>query len=211
MKPGTIIILAIILVSAAMSVYFYPQMPEQMASHWNMNGQVDDYMPKFWALFLMPAMSLVMLVLFMIFPRIDPLKKNIEKFRSYFDGFIIFVMLFFLYIHILSIIYNLGHEFDMTLKIVPAVGILFYYCGVLIAKAKRNYFIGIRTPWTLSNDAVWDKTHKLGSKLFKFAGIMVLLSALIPKYSFWIMMAVILIASLYPVVYSYIVFKKLEK
>lgn len=211
MKKAITIILSIILLSAVIGVYFYQKMPEQMASHWNFTGQADDYMPKFWALFLMPAISLVMFLLFMLLPKIDPLKKNIDKFRDYFDRFIILMMLFLLYLHILVIAWNLNYSFSMITSMIPAFGILIYYYGILLDKAKRNYFIGIITPWTLSNDFVWKKTHKLASKLFKIAGIIMLLGMLAPKYSFCIMMASILISALYPVIYSYIMFRRLKK
>ena len=96
MRDSDIVILAIIILSLGVSLYFYPQMPERMASHWNTAGQVDGYMPKFWGLFLMPLFSIGIYLLFITIPRIDPLKKNIQKFRKHFDIFIVLIMLFFL-------------------------------------------------------------------------------------------------------------------
>lgn len=83
------IILGMILFSFIVSIYFYPQMPEKMASHWNVQGEVDGYMSKFWGLFLMPFVLIGIGLLFVAIPRIDPLKANIEKLRKYCDGFII--------------------------------------------------------------------------------------------------------------------------
>jgi len=179
-----------------------------MASHWNIQGQVDGYMPKFWGLFLMPFISLAMFLLLILIPKIDPLKENIEKFRKYFDGFIILITLFLFYLYLLTIFWSLGYRFDMSRFLVPALGILFYYCGVLIEKSKRNWFIGIRTPWTLSSDRVWDKTHQLGGKLFKLAGIIALLGIFFPSYSFFIVLIPVIAASIYTVVYSYLEFRK---
>jgi len=88
-------------------------MPDEMASHWNFKGEVDDYLPKFWGLFLMPIISLGLFLLFLLIPKIDPLKANIEKFRKYFDGFMVLMMVFLFYIYLLSIIWNLGKRFDM--------------------------------------------------------------------------------------------------
>ncbi len=176
-----IAIILIIVVSFAVGAYFYPQMPERIASHWNEQGQVDGYMSKFWGLFLMPFISIGMALLLVFIPRIDPLKANIEKFRKYFDGFIVLIVLFLFYLYLLTIFWNLGARFDMGQVLAPALGVLFYYCGVLVGKTKRNWFVGIRTPWTLSSDTVWDKTHKLGAKLFKVAGIIALCGVIIPK------------------------------
>jgi len=208
MKKSNLIIILIILVSFAIGIYFYPQMPAEMASHWNFQGEVDDYMPKFWGLFVMPFVSLFLFLLFLIIPKIDPLKKNIEKFRKYFDWFIILIILFLSYIYLLAIFWNLGFEFNMGRMLMPALGILFFYIGILLKNAKRNWFIGIRTPWTLSSDSVWNKTHQLGSKLFKIAGIIAFLGVLFPGYVLWTVLIPILTASLYLIVYSYFEYQK---
>jgi len=203
-----IAILLIVLVSFAVCIYFYPQMPEAMVSHWNAQGNPDGYMPKFWGLFMVPFITIVMAVFFLLIPKIDPLKSNIEKFRNYFDNFVLLIVLFMFYIHALTIFWNLGIKFNLIQFLVPALGILFYYCGILVEKAKRNFFIGIRTPWTLSSDSVWDKTHKLGGKLFKAAGVVALLGIFIQKYAFFIFLFSIIFASVYSVVYSYFEYRK---
>ena len=185
-------------------------MPEKMASHWNIKGEVDGYLSKFWGLFLMPLLSIGILLLYLIIPNIDPLKKNIEKFRKYFDGFIILLLLFLFYLYVLTIFWNLGLKFDIGQAIMPALAILFYYCGILLEKAKRNWFIGIRTPWTLSSDEVWDKTHKLGGKLFKIAGLFVLLGLFFKKYIFWFILVPIFTAVIYIIAYSYFEYQKVQ-
>jgi len=113
----------------------------EMASHWNIEGEADDYMPRFWGLFLMPIVSLGLFLLFILIPRIDPLKENIRKFRKYFDFFIVLIMLFLFYIYLLSIFWNLGFRFNMGQLMVPALGILFYYCGILVENARRKELV----------------------------------------------------------------------
>jgi uncharacterized membrane protein len=211
MRKSNLIILGIILVSFIIGGYFYQQMPAQIASHWNEGGEVNGYMPKFWGVFLMPIISVILFLMFLIIPKIDPLKENLKKFRKYFDGFIIILMLFFLYIYILTIFWNLGSRFNMTLFMLPAMSILFYYCGILIENSKQNWFIGIRTPWTLSSEKIWEKTHKLGGKLFKAAAVISLLGIIIPDYAFLIFIVIISFAGLYPVIYSYLEYKKTLK
>jgi len=210
MKKTSIIILVIILLSFAIGVYLYPQMPDTMASHWGIRGEVNGYMPKFWGLFLMPIVSVGVLLLFMVIPKIDPLKANIEKFRKYFDWFIVLIIFFMFYIYILSILWNTGVKFDMEQLIIPALGVLFYYCGILTENAKRNWFIGIRTPWTLSSDEVWRKTHKMGGKLFKIVGVITLLGALFPNYIFFFVFIPVIFVAVYTIAYSYFEYKKEE-
>jgi len=211
MKKTLLIIFLIIVASFLIGIYFYPQMPNQLASHWNTSGEVDGYMSKFWGLFLMPIISFLMYLLFIAIPYLDPLKENIEKFRKYYDGFIALIILFLFFIYLLTIFWNLGWKFNMNFVLLPAIGILFYYCGILIENAKRNWFIGIRNPWTLSSYEVWDKTHKIGAKLFKASGIIAILGAFSGKYSIFFILAPIIFSVIYTTIFSYIEFQKVRK
>ncbi len=204
-------VLFLVAVSFGIAIYLYPRMPEMMASHWNAAGEVDGYMPKAAALFLMPAMSLVFFFLFLLIPNIDPLKANVEKFRRYFDIFIILFEMFLLYVYSLTVAWSLGQRFDMTAATAPALAILFYYTGILIGKAERNFFIGIRTPWTLSSDKVWEKTHALGGKLFKAAAVLAFFAAFVPDHTVYLVFIPILGASLCLMIYSYLEFRKENK
>ena len=208
MRKSEIIILGIIVLSFSIGIYFYPQMPERAASHWNFKGEVDDYISKFWGLFLMPFISIGLFLLFTLIPKIDPLKANIEKFRKHFDRFIVLIILFFFYLYLLTILWNLGIKFSMSRVLVPAFGILFYYCGVLIENAKRNWSIGIRTPWTMSNEKVWEKTHKIGGKLFKTAGMIAFFGIFFQNYALLFVLIPVILAVLFAVVYSYLEYKK---
>jgi len=211
MRKSEILILFLVVISFAIGIYIYPQVPQQIASHWNTSGEVDGYMSRFWGIFLMPIISLIMAILFVVIPRIDPLKNNIQQFRKYFDGFIILIFLFFLYIYGLTLYWNLGNVFNMTRFMIPAMAVLFYYCGILIKNSKRNWSIGIKTPWTMSSDVVWDKTHKIGAKLFKASGVICLLGLIWPFSAMWFVLMPILFSTLFVFVYSYLEFKKLNK
>jgi len=208
MKKSTIISLGIVFLSFGIAFYFYGSMPETVASHWNAQGQVNGSMSKFWGLFLMPLISSVMFLLFWAIPKVDPLKANIDKFRKYFDALIVLIFVFLFYIYLLTIFWNLGYRFDMSRFLAPAMGVLFYACGFMIEKAKRNYSIGIRTPWTLYSDAVWDKTHKLGGKLFKTAGSLALLGVIFPDRAIFFILIPVILAAIFSFVYSYLVYRK---
>ena len=211
MSKSIILILIIIFLSFILGLAFYSQMPIKMASHWNASGAVDGYMPKFWGLFLMPIISVVMFLLFIFIPKIDPLKQNIQDFKKYYENFILILIAFLFYLYVLTLIWNLNVRFNFILFLIPAFALIFYYAGVLISRAKRNWFIGIRTPWTLSNDVVWDKTHRLSAKLFKASAILSLLGIAFPKYAIWFVLVPILLASIYSVVYSYLEYQKQTK
>jgi uncharacterized membrane protein len=206
-----IIISIVILISFAVGFYFYPSFPDRAASHWNISGEVDGYMQKAWALFLMPAVSLVMFLFFLLLPKIDPLRENIKKFKKYFDRFILLIIIFLFYIYILTILWNIGQRFNMGQLMAPAIGILFFYAGVLVGEAKMNWFVGIRTPWTLSSEKVWDKTHKLGAKLFKISGVIAIFGFLFPAQAFLLILVPAVVSALYSVIYSYFEYRKEKK
>ena len=156
----------------------------------------------------MPIISLVMVLLFLLIPKIDPLKENIQKFRKYFDRFIVLIILFLLYIYLLAIFWNLGKRFNMIYTMVPALAVLFYYIGIMVENAKRNWFIGIRTPWTLSSEAVWDKTHKIGGKLFKIAALITLFGIFFGKYAIFFTIVPVILVAVYTFIYSYFEYQK---
>ena len=211
MKKTHLAIVAIIILSFSVSIYIYPQMPDMIASHWNSEGDVDGYMSKSWGLFLMPIISIVLLLFFIFLPKTDPLKKNINQFKKYFDGFILIMFLFLFYIHLLTLSWNLNYNFSMTRMLLPALGLLFFYLGFFLEKVKQNWFIGIRTPWTLSNQEVWDKTHKMGGRVFKLSGLVAIAGMIFQDIAFWLFIGVVVTGVICLFIYSYVIFKKLDK
>jgi uncharacterized membrane protein len=215
MTTKNTLIISIILIAIAISAgaVFWNRLPDQMASHWDINDQVNGTMPKVWGMFLIPLITLGMLVLFLIVPSIDPLKANIAKFRESFNLFIVLIIAFMLYIHGLTLAWSLGYQdFKMSAAMLPFMGVLFIAIGFMLRKAKRNFFIGIRTPWTLSSDSVWDKTHQLGSILFMASGALAIIGGFFGGMTaFWLMFVPLIGSSLFLVVYSYVLYRQETK
>jgi uncharacterized membrane protein len=209
----TLMIVTVLIVASTLAgLLLWNQLPDPMASHWGTDDQVNGTMSKFWGVFLMPVITIAMLLMFLIIPAIDPLKANIAQFRDTFNSFIALIVAFMVYIYGLTLVWNLGYtSFRMSTAMLPAMGLLFIFVGVMIGKAKRNYFIGIRTPWTLSSDKVWDETHRVGSNLFIASGVLALLGAFFPDYAFWFIMVPVLGTALFTVIYSYVLFQREPK
>lgn len=208
MRKATVAITGLVLLSFILSIYFYPQVPEQMATHWNSQGEVDGYMSKLWGLFFMPLVITGLVIMFLVIPKIDPLKENIAKFRKYYDGFIAIMVLFMVAVHLQILLWNTGIQISPNTVIPVGIGLLFYYIGILTENAEQNWFIGIRTPWTLSSERVWKRTNRLGGKLFKIAGIAAIFGAFFPELAiYFILVPVIFVAGI-TVVYSYIEYQK---
>ncbi len=207
-KTSLTISFVLIALAAIAGLILSSQLPDPMPSHWNAAGEVDGYMSRFWGIWLMPLMTLGITLLLAVVPVIDPLKANIEQFRSLYNAFIVGFVVYMLYVYGLTLASALGYQFNMTYMLLPVVGLLFIGLSFLIKNARRNFFIGIRNPWTLSSDKVWDKTHKLGAKMFMGSGVVVILSAFLGKNRYWLMMAALLAATLVPIVYSYTLWKR---
>jgi uncharacterized membrane protein len=208
-RTTLIVSLAFIVLALALSLAVYARLPARVASHWDVSDQVNGTMSRFWGAFLMPLLALVMLGLFLIIPSIDPLRANIAKFRGFFNAFIALIMAFLFYLHVLTILWNLGlHSFRMSVALLPAMGLLLIFAGVMIRQAKRNFFIGIRTPWTLSSDRVWDQTHRVGAVLFIISGVLALGAPFFPgPFAYWLVLLPLTISSLFLVVYSYLLWR----
>lgn len=197
--------------SLILAAYFYPLLPETLASHWDAQGNADDTMPKFWSLFLFPMIIGLLLALCFGLPFLDPLKKNIDTFRATWNALWVVMMAFFFYVFILTLIWHTGTRFNFGQAIVPAVGVLFFAIGTFLTKTKRNWMFGVRTPWTLSSDKVWDKTHKLGSILFKVSGVITILGFLLPEQAIFLAIIPIAATAIITVIYSWVVFYQEEK
>lgn len=206
-----IITLIFVVASFVFSTMIYPFFPETIISHWDAQGIANGYSGKFVGLFLVPIISLAIFLLFLLIPKIDPLKENIKKFRKYYDWFILLVVVYMLFIHVITILVNSGLKINFLFFLLPAMGILFFFIGMLLEKTKRNWFIGIRTPWTLSNDLVWKKTHKLGGILFKLTGFLAIVGLFFIKYAMWFILIPIFLSVIILTIYSYLEYRRIKK
>jgi len=212
-RTTTIVVLFMIVAATLVGLLLWNRLPDPMASHWNVNDQVDGYMPRFWGVFLLPLITLGMFALFLVVPAIDPLKANIAQFREAFNLFIVLMVAFMAYVYGLTLAWNLGYTgFKMSGAMLPALGLLFIFIGFMLRQAKRNFFIGIRTPWTLSSDRVWEETHRLGAVLFMISGALAFIGGLFGgTTAFWLMFIPIMGSTLFLLVYSYVLYRRETK
>lgn len=201
-------IILVIILTGVITLAVYPAMPDTVVSHWNAAGEVDGTMQKSVGLSLLPLLMIGFSALFFFLPRFDPLRENYRKFQDHYDGFILVFALFLLAIQIQIILWGLGIRVSPNLLIPVMTGLLFMYIGFLLEHAEPNWFVGIRTPWTLSSVAVWKKTHLLGGKLFKLAGIASLIGIFAGTYAFLFIIVPVIAVSVVTVVYSYLEFRK---
>lgn len=208
MRFRTAIFWAIVALSLVVSVAAWDHVPDQLDSHWNAKGEVDGTMPRFWGLMLLPIVLAAMTLIALWIPKIDPLGKNIALFRNYYDGFMVMMLLFMLVVHVFVVLWNAGVRISPNFIFPPALGALFWAVGVLCGAAKRNWFIGVRTPWTLSSDAVWESTHRRAKPLFQAAGVLTLGGIFLGENAIFLVLALILGLVFYLVIFSYLEFRR---
>jgi uncharacterized membrane protein len=212
-KKKELLPISIIILTIVLGFIFYSSLPEQVPSHWNAQGQIDDYSGRMFSVIFFPALTLFIYLLMSVLPNIDPLKKNYEKFSNVYFWTKVILVVFMSLMYIFTLLASLELiTFNIRYMIIPLLSLLYLVLGYFMPKIKKNYFYGIRTPWTLNSEEVWDETHKMAGKLFIGAGIISLFSILFEgEISFIIFMVSILGAAFGSVIYSYIIFKRLSK
>jgi uncharacterized membrane protein len=200
-----LIIGAAVLSSAAV----YSRLPETIATHWNMDGQADGWSTRAFGAWITPVLLLATWGLFRVLPTIDPRGANYAKFGGALEAIIDSLMLFLLGMHIVLLRAGLGHPVQMQ-RIAPfGVGVLLTVIGNLLPRARPNWFIGIRTPWTLSSDRVWEKTHRLGGRLFVAGGIVIALVSLFwVQWAHVVLITVVVLTAAVVLIYSYLEWKR---
>ncbi len=194
------------------AVYFYQRFPEQVPTHWNFQGEVNGYSSPLIAAFMIPLIMVVLYLVFLFIPYLDPKKDQYTSFAMIYHKFKDLILVFLFIIYLLVGINSTGQPINIGFWMPIIVGILFVSIGGLLEKVKMNWFLGIRTPWTLSSETVWAKTHKLSSRVLMLAGFLMALTAFVPvkiKVILFIL-AIALIVLALPI-YSYILYAQENK
>ncbi|MEN2984424.1 MAG: SdpI family protein [Dictyoglomaceae bacterium] len=207
------IILLLISLMFITGAILYPYLPEKIPMHWNFKGEIDRYGSKFEGVFAIPLTVLFLYLGLLYLPYIDPKRENYPKFERVYQIIKYLFVIVFSIIHYSVIISALGGPRDLIPKITPiTLGILFIILGNYMPRIKYNWFVGVRTPWTLSDEEVWKRTHRFSGYLFVIGGILMLLSAFLPPYiNLIIGLSGIFIAGILSVIYSLIIYKKLKR
>lgn len=211
MTPKFVGTLILIMVAACFiaGALVFPHLPMVVTSHWDAAGQPNGSMGRVWATFLLPALMLLLTALWYYVPRLDPMDPGYKSFRPAYDFLWFLIIAFLAYVYAVVLGASVGLHLNVARAIEPAVGALILALGMLMPRIKRNWFMGIRTPWTLSSEVVWTKTHEHAGKLFVIAGVLTIVGgATNSPWGIGLGVGAIAAAILASVVYSYIEFKR---
>jgi uncharacterized membrane protein len=199
----------IVIAMLALSAWLYPELPDPMPTHWDAAGNVDGYGAKPWAPFVLPGVTAGLAALLAILPRISPRGYTLEGFQRSFRLVGAIVVAFLGFVHALTLAHAAGRPVAIERWLPAGIGVMVALLGNLFGKTTKNFFVGIRTPWTLASDEVWLRTHRLGGKLFVIAGSVVVAAAL-AGYGIVALPIALGIAALVPTLYSYWLYRRLE-
>ncbi|MGH7134389.1 MAG: SdpI family protein, partial [Pirellulales bacterium] len=182
----------------------YPYLPENVPIHWNIRGEVDGYGQKQWAVFLTPGVMMALLGLFRVLPWLSPKPFTLDTFRGTYEFAVALTMGLMAYIHGLMLWAAWAGPIDLGRALIAGLCLFFALLGNVLGKVRRNFFMGVRTPWTLASERVWIDTHRLAARLFVAAGVIgfVLSLALGGAAAFMAAFALIMLAAFVPAVYS---------
>lgn len=192
----------------AAACWAWPQLPDRLPIHWNIHGEVDGWGNKFMGLLFVPLIVLGIYVLMVVLPWFDPGKANYQSFQRVYGIIRIAIVAYMSAVYGAMLYAAFGHKLNMTSVILPLVGILFIVLGNFLSKIRPNWFVGVRTPWTLSSQLSWDKTHRLAGRLFIVMGFLFVPVALLQTT--WSLVAVLIcdgLCLIWIVIYSYLVFR----
>ncbi|MGI6751574.1 MAG: SdpI family protein [Anaerovoracaceae bacterium] len=193
------------------SLILYSKLPDQMPMHWNIAGEVDRYGSRLEGAFFLPAFNAALLLLLVWAPAIDPRRESYEKFKKFYRLIMWAIVLFMSILHGLILAWSLGMKISIALFVKAGVGLLFMILGNYMGKVKSNWFVGIKNPWTLESEEVWNKTHRLAGPLMFSAGLLILIMAFIDKdFTFWLVISLAMASALIPNIYSFLLFRKIS-
>ena len=200
--------LVALLLAWVFSVWAYPELPERVATHWGVAGRVDGWSSRLVLVVLVPMIGLLLGLLLLGLPMIDPRKKEVAQHARTYWTVVNTVLVFLALIQVMLVGYNLGWPVDIPFLVPVLIGVLFLLVGNLMPRMRPNWFMGIRTPWTLSSESVWRKTHRLGGYCFMAMGLLMILSGFLGTgATFPYVVGVAVVFGFVPVVYSYFVWR----
>lgn len=212
MKPARSLIVSVVFVAIAVSVsvWLYPHMPARVATHWAADGQPNGYSSRFWAVAMWPMLILGLAALAVVLPRISPKRFGMESFAGIYAALMLAIQGVMLVLGIAVMLAGAGHAVPMATVAPLAVGVLLMVLGNYMGKLRRNFFVGIRTPWTLASEAVWERTHRLAGWVYVLAGMAMAVLALAGAMAGWTLAAVVVVL-LIPHACSYFIYRRLER
>jgi uncharacterized membrane protein len=211
MNPMRSLFLSALFLLMLFAAYLWlsPRMPALIPTHWNAQGQINGYMTPLKAVIVPMIVIAGLALLTVVLPIISPRGYGIQPFGSVFAILMLFSQAFVLFIALVVLLNGAGYPMHQLVIVMVGLGLLWMLIGNYMGKLRKNFFAGIRTPWTLANDEVWERTHRMAGWLFMLAGLVTVVAALVGA-SLIVTIYVLLAAAIVPAVYSYVIYQRVQ-
>ena len=194
---------------ALVTVAVWQWLPERIPTHWGISGEADDWSNRWPGAFLLPAVALGLWLLLPVLRRLDPRRANYERFDETFWLVLNLALSFLAVMHLLTLGAAIGVVGDVTRWVIALLGLMMVVLGNYLPRVRSNWWMGVRTPWTLESERVWRETHRLAGRTFMAGGLVAMLAALLPPATrFWVGMGALMLGAMVPVVYSYVLWRR---
>ena len=209
MRKWLPVLFLVIAFSATAAVW--SDIPDRVPTHWNLRGEPDDYGSRTTGALMLPLLGLGTYLLLLVLPRIDPRRANYDRFADTYDWLVALVVGGMVMMHLAMLGAYVGLPISIARAFPAIIGVMLIGMGNILPRARSNWWVGIRTPWTLSDERVWARTHRVGGYAMMAAGVVMLLAALLPSaFPMWLAIALAVTAALAPAVYSYFLWRELR-
>jgi uncharacterized membrane protein len=207
----TLVIAGLIFLALAIySLIVASGLPDIVPTHWNVHNQPDQFGSKWTAVLIMPGVMAMMMLLIVALPALSPKKFEIDTFRGTFNYIMLLVMAMQAALGFTILEATKGHQVRMDRILLAIIFLFFGLLGNVLGKVRRNFYMGIRTPWTLADEKVWDKTHRSAAKIWTVGGVLGCVIAMI-GVPFWVTFTLLIGMALVPVVQSYFFYRKMDR
>ncbi len=205
----------IVAAMAALSAYAWLVLPgdAMLPVHWSAGGDPDRYAGKWEALATLPAIAFLLSAILAVLPVIEPRRRHLFQSSKAYVRIWLTALGIMAFLHLTLVAAALGHSVDMLMIASIVLGALLTVMGNFLTKVHSNFFIGIRTPWTLSSERVWEKTHRLGGRLFFGLGIAFFIVALTGpnRLAFFVLVGAAAAVALVVIAYSYVLWRQEQR
>lgn len=210
-RPLLITGVAIVVAMVAVGAWAWFQLPPdaQVPTHFGPSGQADAYSGKTVGLLLGPAIAAGVLALLLAIPSIEPRRANLARSGVAYTAIGITTMGLLGAVQLLTVAAALGAELNVTFIVMAGVGVLFIVIGAVLPRLRSTFMVGIRTPWTLTSERSWVRTHQVGGVLFIAGGLLLIAGAVVlpPAALPTVMLSLVAVIVVVPTVVSYLVWR----
>ena len=199
----------LVILTLIFSAVVFNRLPAEVPTHFNVRGEADDWTGRTVAAFMMPAFMLLMYGMFHLLPRISPRRANMDRFGDTWWLIANLTVAFICAMHVLVLGRALGWPIDIPSAVLLGVGLMFMVIGNVLPRTRSNWWMGIRTPWTMESETVWRATHRLAGKTFMLGGAITVIAAMLPeRMRPWVAMVALGIGGFIPVIFSYVYWRR---